>query len=74
MFSSCKFCFGSAVQLVLELLHSCIFWRSTVDTFQGPVPPPLPKNFQLEPPLATRDKIVMKSQVLSISFQQKYTR
>ena len=31
-------CSESAVQIVLEFLCSCIFWRSTVDTFQGPTP------------------------------------
>jgi len=26
------------MQVVLELLYSCIVWRSTVDTFQGSAP------------------------------------
>jgi len=36
VFSSCKRCLGAAMQVVLELLRSCVFWRSTVDTFQEP--------------------------------------
>ena len=38
---------GSAIQVVLELFSSCIFWRSRVDTFQGPSR----RNLRLEPPL-----------------------
>ena len=33
-----------------QWLRSCVFWRSTVDAFQGPALP-LPHNFRLEPPL-----------------------
>jgi len=40
----CKLCLGSTMQIVLELLRSYIFWRSTVDTFQGPGP----RKFRLE--------------------------
>ena len=40
----------SSMQVVLELLLNCTFWRSTVDIFHGPVSPS--RNFRPEPPVA----------------------